>query len=103
MKPEDMKFRNALFSAIPVILSAFVIAWCGFYLLFGSNSIFSLRALEVQEAQLDTHLKTVHAERSTLEDRVVRMRPDTLDWDLVEQEAQTKLGSLAPDQKSLKM
>ncbi len=88
-----MKFRNDILSALPVLISAFVIMWCGFYLLFGANSIFSLRALKVQEAQLQTHLTAVHTQRADIEDRVVRMRPDTLDWDLVEQQARTQLGT----------
>lgn len=98
-----MKFRHGLFSAFPLILSGFVIAWCGFYLLFGSNSIFALRALEVQEAQLNTHLQAIHTERTGLEDRVVRMRPNSLDWDLVEQEARAQLGTSTDDTKSLNM
>lgn len=98
-----MKFRHSIFSALPVLISAFAIAWCGFYLLFGTNSIFSLRALEVQEAQLQTHLAAVHTERADIEDRVVRMRPNSLDWDLVEQEAQAQLGAGGPAVKSLNM
>lgn len=97
-----MKFRNDILSAFPAVLSAFVIAWCGFYLLFGSTSIFSLRALEIQEAQLSSHLNTVTAQREDVEDRVTRMRPSSLDWDLVEQEAQAKLGP-RQDTKSLNM
>ncbi|MCB1537901.1 MAG: septum formation initiator family protein [Rhodospirillales bacterium] len=88
-----MKFRNDVLSILPVLVSAFVIAWCGFYLLFGANSIFNLRALKVQEAELQTHLNAVHAQRADIEDRVVRMRPGSLDWDLVEQEARAQLGS----------
>ncbi len=98
-----MKFRHDILSALPVIISAFVCAWCGFYLLFGTNSIFSMRALEVQEAQLTSHLNAVHKQRADIEDRVVRMRPNSLDWDLVEQQAQSQLGPRGEDVKSLKM
>lgn len=98
-----MKFRHDILSAFPAVLSAFVIAWCGFYLLFGTSSVFSMRALEIQEAQLSTHLATVSAQRSDIEDRVTRMRPSSLDWDLVEQEAAAKLGPQGADTKSLSM
>lgn len=98
-----MKFRNDILSVFPAVLSAFVIAWCGFYLLFGTSSIFSMRALEIQEAQLSNHLTKVTAQRAEIEDRVTRMRPASLDWDLVEQEAQAKLGPQGADVKSLNM
>jgi cell division protein FtsB len=98
-----MKLRHDILSALPVLISAFVIAWCGFYLLFGANSIFSLRALKVQEAQLSSHLETVHTQRADIEDRVVRLRPDSLDWDLVEEEAQSLLGPQGDHTKSLNM
>ena len=102
-----MKFRNDILSALPVLISAFVIAWCGFYLLFGANSIFNLRALKVQEAELQAHLDAVHTQRADIDDRVVRMRPDSLDWDLVEQQARAQLGSQLgkpdPSVKSLNM
>jgi hypothetical protein len=45
----------------------------------------------------------VHTERAGIEDRVVRMRPDSIDWDLVEQEAQTQLGPQGKNTKSLNM
>ena len=98
-----MKLRHDILSALPVIISAFVCTWCGFYLLFGTNSIFSMRSLEVQEAQLSSHLDAVHTQRAGIEDRVVRMRPNSLDWDLVEQEAQSLLGPQGHDTKSLNM
>ena len=92
MKLFLMRFRHDILRALPVIICGVIITWCSFYLLFGSSSIFVLRTLKVQEAQLqDTH-GTLLAERTDIEDRVIRMRPDSLDWDLVEQEALLKLG-----------
>lgn len=98
-----MKLRHGLFSALPGIIAGFVILWCGFYLLFGASSVFSMRALEIQEAQLAGHLETISARRKDVEDRVVRMRPSSLDWDLVEQEAAAKLGPQGESVKSLNM
>jgi len=98
-----MKLRHGIFSALPAVIAAFVIAWCGFYLLFGTSSIFSMRALEIQEAQLASHLTSISTQRSEVEDKVTRMRPASIDWDLVEQEAAAKLGPQGKDTKSLNM
>ena len=104
MKRVFMKFRADIIRLFPVILSAFVIAWCGFYLLLGSSSVFVMRALKVQEADLQGHLTQLEGQRTQLEDKVTRLRPDSLDWDLVEQEALLKLGTPAkPDAKALPM
>ena len=98
-----MKFRRGILGVVPVVVAGFIVAWCGFYLLFGASSIFTLRTLKVQEAELQTHLETLHKQRAEIEDRVVRLRPDSLDWDLVDQEAQLKLGPSSTATKSLKM
>lgn len=98
-----MKFRHDVLSVLPILISGFVVTWCGFYLLFGSSSIFSLRSLKIQEAQLSMHLNDIHTQRAEIEDRVMRMRPASIDWDLVEQQAQTTLGTEGLDTKSLNM
>lgn len=102
MKSLLMRFRHDILRALPLIISGAVIAWCGFYLLFGASSVFVLRALKIQDAQLASSYDTLHKERAKVEDRVVRLRPDTLDWDMVEQQALEKLGP-APATQSLKM
>lgn len=102
MKSFLMRFRHDILRVLPAIIFGAVIAWCSFYLLFGTSSVFVLRTLRVQEAQLEKTHDTLLAQRTDIEDRVVRMRPDSLDWDLVEQEALSKLGP-SPATKSLRM
>lgn len=98
-----MKFRHDILRIAPLVIFGFVTAWCGFYLLFGSSNVFTLRALDVQQAQLEDHLGDLKSKRADVEDRVTRMRPATLDWDLVEQEAHVKLGPSPKETKSLNM
>jgi cell division protein FtsB len=97
------KFRYDILKSLPVIISSVLIAWCGFYLLFGASSIFTLRLLKVQEAKLEKTANNLALQRKDVESRVVRMRPDTLDWDLVEEQAHVKLGTSPLITKSLKM
>lgn len=98
-----MRFRRGALRFLPLVISSVVVVWCGFYLLFGTSSIFTLRALTVQQAGLEQTAATLTARRQEVEDRVVRMRPDSLDWDLVEQQARVKLGPPAETTSSLRM
>ncbi|MBU6235659.1 MAG: hypothetical protein KGQ41_07420 [Alphaproteobacteria bacterium] len=102
MKSFLMRFRHDFLRALPVLICGVIIAWCSFYLLFGTSSIFVLRTLKVQEAQLEQTHDTLVADRTQVEDRVVRMRPNSLDWDLVEEQALLQLGA-SPEAKALKM
>ena len=98
-----MKLRHDIIRITPIVLLGFAFAWCGFYLLFGSASIFSYQSLKLQEEQLAAHLEEIQTKRAAIEDKVIRMRPDTLDWDLVEEQAYAKLGTPKDAAKALNM
>ena len=88
-----MKLRSNLIRVLPLMMMGAFLLWSGYYLIFGTNSFFSLQAMKIQGQHLTAHLEDVRTERETLEDRVVRLRPDTLDWDMVEERALLTLGT----------
>lgn len=92
MKSLLMRIRRHILRVLPSAISGVVIVWCGFYLLFGESNIFVLRGLKIQEAGLEKAHEAIVADRKAVEDRVVRLRPDSIDWDMVEEEAMRKLG-----------
>jgi len=103
MKHRFMKFRHDIIKGLPLVLMGFFLAWCGYYLVFGTGSVFSLRTMKIQEQQLTAHLDEVRAKREDVEAKVMRMRPDTLDWDMVEEQAILSLGEVRKDTKALNM
>ena len=74
-------------------------AFCGlilvyllFHLFLSERSIPSLMILSHQESTLETKLSELKTTRDDVYDRVVRLRPETLDPDLVEEYAIEMLG-----------
>lgn len=63
-----------------------------FHLTFSERSIPSLIHLSAENEILDTKLASIDAERQKLEDRVIRMRPETLDPDLLTEQTLYMLG-----------
>jgi cell division protein FtsB len=103
MKRRYMKFRHDALKAIPFILMGAVLLWSGYNLVFGGNGVFALSGMVVQEERLQAHLDELRTRREAVESRVVRLRPDSLDWDLVEEQAILNLGALPEDAKALRM
>jgi len=95
--------KQQFIRTVPVLACAFVMMYCGYVAVFGSSGIMALSGYEQQARTLQGQLDAVRAEREALQSNVVRLRPETLDWDLVEQEAQRKLGHAAPNRQSLPM
>jgi len=68
-----------------------------FHLFLSERSIPSLMLLSHQENALETRLSELQSTRDDVYDRVVRLRPETLDPDLVEEYAIDMLGHRGGD------
>ncbi|MCB1556722.1 MAG: septum formation initiator family protein [Alphaproteobacteria bacterium] len=86
-----------------------VLAFIGFslclyfswHLLAGQRSYLRLMALEQQVAAAETDLGLLTVRREAIETRVVRLRPDTLDRDFLDERVRYVLGYRAPDDRLL--
>ena len=103
MKHRFMKFRHDILKGLPLILMGAFLAWCGYYLVFGTNSVFALKTMKIQEAQMSQNLNDIRTQRETVEAKVTRLRPGSLDWDMVEEQAAISLGEMPKDKKALNM
>lgn len=83
--------RNIL--AIAGIILAF---YFSYHTGFGERSFMQLMMLEHDTGKLTDEYDRLHAERLALEDKVVRLRPGTLDRDLLEERARFVLGYVKP-------
>ncbi len=63
-----------------------------FHLFVSERSLPSLLSLSKQQAELEIKLVDLKTERDYLKDRVVRLRPETLDPDLIEDYSIQMLG-----------
>jgi len=66
---------------------------------FGTRSYFNLMTLEHQIKTLSAQDVELREDRVALEGRVVRMRPGSLDRDLLEEQARTLLGYSYPGEQ----
>ena len=80
------------------ICGLFLCVYFTFHLLQGPRSIFYLQSLTAENLKLEKALTDEKAERQKLEQRVVMLRPGSLDRDLLEERARVMLGYVSPDE-----
>ena len=81
----------------PVVVAALVL-YFGYFAVNGNHGLLAWlrlqQEIEVKQAELDR----VQAERTTLEHRVRLLRPESVDPDLLEEQARARLGLAEPDE-----
>jgi cell division protein FtsB len=64
-----------------------------FHLVFSERSVPSLVNLSTQESILNKKIASLYEEHAILQDNVVRLRPETLDQDMLNEQAMRILGT----------
>ena len=82
-----------------VIIGVTLALYFSYHIGFGERSYLRLMALENAETNLSAQYDQLHAQRVALEEKVVRLRPGSLDPDLLEERARYVLGYVRPDEK----
>jgi cell division protein FtsB len=95
--------RSILRQNFLTIIGMCLCCYFSYHLLMGDRSYIRLMYLEGQISEAEQKLGVLHAERLAIEENVVRMRPDSLDRDLLEERARIVLGYMRPDEKSVIM
>ncbi len=72
-----------------------------YHIFFGERSIIRLISLERSTARISAEYNSLYQDRQELEARVVRLRPNSLDRDLLEERARFVLGYSYPDETIL--
>lgn len=65
----------------------------------GERSLLRLQSLEKKIAITETELQATRAGREKLESRVIKLRPGSIDPDLLEERARAMLGYARPDEQ----
>jgi cell division protein FtsB len=86
--------KSYRFKAITLIL-VLVNIYTLYHLFQGQRGIYALREASQVEQQTQHYLQELKSQRLALEDRVVRMRPGSIDPDLMEEQAMLMLGPRA--------
>lgn len=84
-----------LASLVPMACLGFI-AYLGYHSLYGDSGVLRYFQLQQQKERLHYELSLVQAERHKLERRVVNLRDDPLDLDLLDERARRVLGYTYP-------
>lgn len=87
-------FGGAIFGAIAVAL----ICYLTFAALQGEYGLFRLFQIEAQTKHLESDLARLKAEHAAIANKTRRLSPDTLDADLLDEQARKILGLGRPDE-----
>jgi cell division protein FtsB len=83
--------------AFPLIVISLVL-YFGYFAIYGSHGLMNWIRLEHEIELKQTELDAVRAERAALEHRVRLLRPESVDPDLLEEQARARLGLSEPDE-----
>ena len=92
-EPRRGGFGEMVFAGVAIAL----ICYLSFAAVQGEHGLFSLLAVEAEEARLQEELSGLQAERAVIENKTGRLSADHLDPDLLDEQARKVLGLARPD------
>ncbi|MSO74593.1 MAG: septum formation initiator family protein [Alphaproteobacteria bacterium] len=92
----EIRFR-ARHIVLP-LLGCLAIVYFGYHAVQGERGLFAWVANSNKGAAARTHLAALSAEREGLEHKVARLRPESLDLDLLDERARALLNLSSPDE-----
>ena len=90
--------RHVVKQNILNLIGFYLVCYFGYHTVMGERSALRLMTLEKSLAKVSRDYEQYHAERVALEDRVSRLRPGSIDPDLLEERARYVLGYTRPDE-----
>ncbi len=81
--------------AIGLLLLAYFV----YHTVYGRKGIITEQQLQTQLNQSQINLKSVEGDRKAMERRVQGLKPESLDTDLLDEEARRQLGLTKPEEK----
>jgi cell division protein FtsB len=80
------------------LIALLLMVYFAYHILQGERGLFSWMRMRQKIAETEHHLEVLQAERETLERQVYLLRPESLDRDMLEQQARKILNYAAPDE-----
>lgn len=88
----SIRRKNTPANYLGLLIGALLLAYFAYYALYGDRGLLAQRRLEREAIATQEKLATLKNDRETLEKRTNGLRPESLDADLVEQQAREQLG-----------
>lgn len=88
------RLRRALPSAVFIGVMAYFL----YHAVQGEHGLLALREIDARAMELQPEAAAVAAQREALEARVALLQPDSLDPDMLDEQARRRLGFVHPDE-----
>jgi cell division protein FtsB len=96
-----LDFRKGLRALLPQILGAAICTYFVYHAVQGDRGLIAWLQHSRELAESETVLAELVAERSTIEHRVSQLRAESLDPDMLEEQARIMLNFAEPDDRTL--
>src|SRR5262245_13321530 len=96
-----LDFRKGLRALLPQILGAAICFYFAYHAVQGDRGLLAWLQHSRELVESETVLADLAAERATLEHRVSQLRAESLDPDMLEEQARTMLNFAGPDDRTL--
>jgi cell division protein FtsB len=96
-----LDFRKGLRALMPQILGAAICVYFAYHAVQGDRGLIAWLQHSRELVESETVLAELAAERATLEHRVSQLRAESLDPDMLEEQARTMLNFAEPDDRTL--
>jgi len=90
--------RYALRKNLPILIGMMLGLYFSYHICFGDRSYMRLMTLEGNAKVLSMEYERLYEQRTIRESKVVRLRPGSLDPDLLEERTRYVLGYVRPDE-----
>ncbi len=98
LHPEIEPRRGGLSGALFAVVVIALMGYLTFAALQGEHGLFRLFQIEAQEKRLRTELATLRTDREAVANKARRLSTETLDLDLLDEQARRTLGLARPDE-----
>jgi cell division protein FtsB len=93
------RLRSALLNLALWVFAAGVVSYFAYHAVHGQRGLKAQRNFEIEIAALKADLARLEHQRHVLETKVAQLRPESVDRDILDEEARTQLGWLNPNDR----
>jgi cell division protein FtsB len=92
------EIRPRLRRVVAPVAATLVLCYFGYHAIEGNHGLKAWLSLSAEKAKLSEEAALIHGKRERLEQRVSLMKPDSLDPDMLSEQARAVLGYAHPDE-----
>ena len=89
---KSLAFKNKLYLFLSLIFSLFIFLYLSYFLIYAERGVISYFILKNKQVELEIKLNEVTLKNDFLLDKVLRLKPNTIDLDYLDEQFRRKTG-----------